>query len=183
MIRSLALTLCVVLGFLWVPEGSASVGEGLTLDELVARADEIVMARAIAAESRFEDGRIVTEVELERVETIRGHGGERLRLITPGGTVGEIGMRVEGAPQIPVGTEAVLFGRRTERGVRAVGMAQGVFPVRTREGRPWVHPNGAGIALVRRDAQGRLSRVSPSLEAPMELEAFLSEVRERAARR
>jgi hypothetical protein len=183
MLRRLALTLSVILVCAPVAPSSASVGQGLTLDELVARSDEIVFARAVASESRFEGGRIVTEIELERVETIRGGDGERLTLVTPGGAVGDVGMRVEGAPRVDVGTEAVLFGRRTAQGVRAVGMSQGVFPVRTREGRPWVHPSGEGIVLLRRDAQGRLARVAPPLAEPMVLDSFLEQVRVRAGRR
>jgi hypothetical protein len=177
------LTLSVIILCSLVSSGSASVGEGLTLDELVERADEIVLARAVASESRYEGGQIVTEVELERIETVRGRENAPLRLVTPGGAVGGVGMRVEGAPRIDVGMEAVLFARRTTRGVRAVGMAQGVFPVRVREGRPWVYPSGEGIVLYRPDARGRLVRAEPPIAEPMELDAFLARVRARAGRR
>jgi hypothetical protein len=178
------LTLSVIFLWLLAPAVSASVGEALTLDELVDRSDEIVLVRAVSSESRYEGGQIVTEIELERLETVRSKktDDEPLRLVTPGGAVGNIGMKVEGAARIPVGTVAMLFARGTPRGLRAVGMAQGVFPVRMREGKPWVYPSGEGIALYRTDARGRLSPAHPPIPEPMELDAFLAVVRSQASR-
>jgi hypothetical protein len=182
--RLSAVTLGVIFLCALAVPSSASVGEALTLDELVTRADEIVLARAVAAESRYEDGQIVTEVELERLETVRGRRDEpRLRLVSPGGVVGDLGMRVEGAPRVAVGATVMLFARGTARGLRAVGMSQGVFPVRMREGRPWVYPSGEGIVLYRTDARGRLSRARPPIHEPMELDTFLATVRAQASRR
>lgn len=183
--RPLAFLTLGVISLCFVPLAptSAAVGEGLTLSELTARADEIVVARAVRSESRYEGGQIVTETELERIETIRGDARAPLRLVAPGGVVGPVGMRVEGSPRIAVGEEAVVFARRSSRGVRAVGMSQGVFPVRRRGGRPFVHPSGEGIVLVRRDAQGRLAHVEPPIAAPMALDEFLALVRREAGLR
>jgi hypothetical protein len=184
MTRLLALTLGVIFLCALALPSSASVGEALTLDDLVTRSDEIVLAHAVAAESRYENGQIVTEVELERLETLRGRSDDPwLRLVSPGGVVGDVGMRVEGAPRIAVGATVVLFARTTARGLRAVGMSQGVFPVRMREGRPWVYPSGEGIVLYRTDARGRLERARSPLPEPTELDTFLSTVRARASRR
>lgn len=156
-------------------EGGASLA--LSLGELVERADLIAHARAIASRSQFKGDRIVTEVDLVIERAIADISTRReLRITVPGGVVGGIGMRVEGAPQFTVGEELVLFAAESPRGLRTIGMSQGVFPVERRGGLRVVQPGGRGMALYRRDASGRLMRSGGALSGAVPLSEFIAQI-------
>jgi len=172
---SFASVLLLLFAFSEQAEGAAS--EALTLEELIDRADCIAHVRADAARSRYDGRRIVTEVDLSVERPIADISSRRkLRLLVPGGVVDGIGMRVEGAPRFRSGEEAVVFATETERGLRTVGMSQGVFPVEARGEARLVHPSGRGLALYRRGPNGRLMRSAGAIEAPMPLEAFIARI-------
>jgi len=168
---------------------AASVADALALADLVARADDVVVGDCVREDAHFDPrGRIVTDVRLRVVDIAKGgaHAGDEIVVRTLGGVVGDLGMRVPGAARIPMGSRRMLFLAPDvhERAVRrVVGMSQGAFPVEPAPaagGVDVVLPGGAGLALVRRDARGRLVPSPGALAGPTPLPMMLDAVRDLA---
>lgn len=167
------------LGLATVP-ADASITEALDLTELVRESDAIFVGRATRSESLWDSRRrIVTDVTVEVEQTMKGGvaDGEQVVLRQLGGSIGDLGMRVAGEPQLAAGDRAVLFGRRMGGPhLRAVGMSQGVLPVRAETGVDMVHPGGAGLALVRR-VRGQVITAPPALIHPRPLDEVVADIR------
>ena len=166
---------------------NGSVVQGLELEELAAEADRIVLGRVLFSESFLRrDGQIWTWHRIEVEREIRGHAPDQDEMIveTMGGQIGEIGMRVEGEASFEVGERVLVFvhGGGPHRAFRTVGMAQGVMRVRIENGVETVRQSREGLLLVRRDGEGRLKRSFGALPEPERLEAFLSKIRQIAAK-
>lgn len=162
-----------------LPAAHASVLEALDLRGLVHESQEIVVGITRRSQARYDGERIVTESVVEVHDRMRGGGDSELRVTTLGGTVGAIGMRVEGAAQLQVGARALLFLRqgRARAALHPVGMAQGVLPVaRDTAGRDVVFPGARGLALVRRVRGGRLAPAPGALLAPRPLTELCAEI-------
>lgn len=170
--RLILLAFLLVLSLPERAEGGASLA--LSMAELVSRADVIAHVRATGERAYFRGDRIITEVDLAVERAIAERSSRReLRIMIPGGVVGSIGMRVEGAPRFKREAEAILFANESERGLRAVGMSQGVFPIERRGDVRVVQPSGHGLALYTRDVNGRLMRSRGALNAPLPLDEFI----------
>jgi hypothetical protein len=157
----------------------ASVLEALEMRDLVHAAHEIVVASTRSARSRYDGPRIITESVVDVTERVRGGTTSELHVVTLGGSVDGVGMRVEGAAHLPVGERAVLFLRRTHRGttLTPVGMAQGVLPVAPDAGgQDMVLPGARGLALMRRVAHGQLMPAPAALTQPRPLAELLTEI-------
>lgn len=123
-----------------------------TFDDLVARAENIVVAEVVATRSTVVDSRagraIVTDVTVSIAQTLKGpiHAQRSLELL--GGTVGDETLSVAGMPEFHVGDRDVLFIRDSGRPVSPiVGFMYGRFRIvrdsrtgvemlRTHDGRP-----------------------------------------------
>lgn len=173
-LRSVALGLAALL----VPSLAAgSLVQALDLAELTARAERIVVAHVVSAKSEWDfSGRSIhTSVEIAVDESWKGSVAvaERLVIVQPGGTVGDIEMRVHGMPSFAPGEKAVLF-LAGQGSPRVVGMSQGKRPVRwDGTAKRWVAQAAEHSAVVRRDSQGRLQ------PAPAEPDMALDELRQR----
>ncbi|QRN94259.1 hypothetical protein JRI60_34690 [Archangium violaceum] len=102
------------------------------LPELARSADTIVHGTVRRVESRWSgDGRrIVTDVEIQVTEALKGQAGGTVLVTQPGGRVGDIGQRVSGLASFTPGEEVVLFlERRGTQSFRVAGMAQGKYKV------------------------------------------------------
>ncbi|WP_257456144.1 hypothetical protein [Archangium lipolyticum] len=102
------------------------------LPELARSADTIVHGTVRRMESRWSgDGRrIVTDVEIQVTETLKGQAGGTVLVTQPGGRVGDIGQRVSGLASFTPGEEVVLFlERRGTQSFRVAAMAQGKYKV------------------------------------------------------
>jgi len=123
-----------------------------TFDELVARADEVILARVVARESSWVTSRsgqaIVTDVTFAVERTLKGEPRIQRTLEFLGGTVGDVSLTVAGIPDFQVNDRDVLFVRDTGRPASPlVGFSYGRFRVvrdatfgtdiiRTFDGRP-----------------------------------------------
>jgi len=123
-----------------------------TFDELVARADEVILARVVARESSWVTSRsgqaIVTDVTFAVERTLKGEPRIQRTLEFLGGTVGDVSLTVAGIPDFHVNDRDVLFVRDTGRPASPlVGFSYGRFRVvrdatfgtdiiRTFDGRP-----------------------------------------------
>lgn len=110
------------------------------LPELAQTSDAIVHGTVRRVESRWSgDGRrIVTDVEIQVTEALKGQAGQAgstVLVTQPGGRVGDIGQRVSGLASFSPGEEVVVFlERRGTRAFRLSGMAQGKYQVQRSEG-------------------------------------------------
>jgi hypothetical protein len=140
---------------------------------LARAADAVVRCRVLSSESRWSrDGRrILTDVRLQVLETIAGEAGGELRVVQPGGVVGDIGQRVDGLASFAPGEEAVVFLERRGPVHGVVGMGQGKW--RVEQGGAWVRPAPVEARLV--DPRTR-EPVLPEA-APLRMEQFRSLVR------
>jgi len=167
--RSVALGLAALL----VPSLAAgSLVQALDLAELTARAERIVVAQVVSAKSEWDSsGRnIHTRIEIAVEESWKGPAAvaERLVIVQPGGSVGDIEMRVHGMPSFAPGEKAVLF-LAGQRAPRVVGMSQGKRPVRwDGAAKRWVAQAAEHSAVVRRDSQGRLQPAQPEPEMALD---------------
>jgi len=104
----------------------------LSVEGLARSADAVVrgQVRRTTATMTADGRRIFTLVDVEVAATWRGQAGATVRVIVPGGVVGDIGQRVDGAPTFAGGEEVVVFLNRAEAGGhRVAGLAQGKFQV------------------------------------------------------
>ncbi len=172
-LRSFVLGLTTLL----VPSLAAgSLVQALDLAELTARAERIVFAQVLSSRSDWDSARrtIHTRIEIEVDEAWKGAvaPGEHIVILQPGGSVGNIEMRVHGMPGFAIGEKAVLF-LAGQAAARVVGMSQGKRSVRwDGTAKRWVAESPEHSAVVRRDSQGQLQ------PAPPEPAAGLDELRE-----
>lgn len=120
------------------PPASASVAINLTLDELVIRASYVVVATAAERHSTWENlaggRRIVTYTRLKVDQPVVGEAGPEVWVRTLGGAVGKIGQHVSGEARFTTGEKALFFLSKVEGAVVVTGLAQGHYPVVTKEG-------------------------------------------------
>jgi len=104
---------------------------------------------------------LYTHYQLVVQETIQGDARSSLTMVVLGGTLGNIGLAVPGAPNLKVGDEVIFFGQAFE-------------------GQPSFKPVGlgAGVVLVTQGSGGGAATVAPRGK-PEGLDDFLDEVRSR----
>lgn len=189
-VTGITLGLAVALALGWTARpASATILRELGLSELVRQADRVVVARVEARASRWEGGRIVTDVTLRVEDSAKGDArvGERVVVTTMGGSVDGIGMKVVGEAAFVKGETALVFLTAldaTWAGVRTwevVGMAQGRMPVTVdaATGLRQVRADLAGASLLVKDRRGK-SVVTAAVGArlrPRPLADVVAEVR------
>lgn len=127
----------IVLVAAWLaicaPAAHAGVAIEIGLSQLASRANAVVVGTPIDSRSLWEQSegrtRIVTyhRVAIEKVAAGKLEGTETW-VRTLGGTVGDIGQRVDGEAVLPRGKKLLLFlAARPEGGTRVVAMAQGAW--------------------------------------------------------
>ncbi len=160
---------------------SASVTTALSLEELTGRADDVWLARCVRSASRYdEQGRIVTDLTLAVDDSMKGRrrAGEQAEMTVLGGVVGDVGMQVPGEAHLAVGDEAIVFLRTGRDGRRhAVGMSQGVLPVRRGPAGPMVHPGASGLHLVPSTPGSGTARATGAIEEARPLGEMVSRIR------
>lgn len=134
----------------------ASLVVALDLPSMVQKADHVAVVDVAEVSSAWDDKheRILTTVELTVVESWKGPmaPAAHVKLVQPGGTVGDITMKVFGLSQFVPGERAVVFLRGTPTAASVVGMAQGKRVMRRdATTRRWMvtAPDRAGAAFVR----------------------------------
>lgn len=125
----------------------------IDLPELAQTADTVVHGTVRRMESRWsgDRSRIVTDVEIQVTETLKGQAGSTVLVVQPGGRVGDIGQIVHGLASFAEGEEVVVFlERRGTSAFRVTGMAQGKYQVRrsTEDRSVLAVPENTGDALL-----------------------------------
>lgn len=115
----------------------AAQAVAVSIEELARSSDLVVRGQVVSTSARWQEGRIYTFAEVEVTSSIRGASPAKVTVMTPGGVVGDIGQRVDGAAVLAPGEEVVLFLGRSGTGeLRVTGLAQGKFSVDGRTARP-----------------------------------------------
>jgi hypothetical protein len=155
----------------------ASLIQALDLTELTAQSDRIVVAQVTSARSEWDRSHrtIHTVLELKIEEVWKGSAAERVTLIQPGGTAGDVEMRVHGMPSFLVGEKSLLF-LAGQAAPRVVGMSQGKRSLRWDDAsKRWMAEMAEHSAVVRRDSRGHLQPAQP--EPAMALDELRQRVR------
>jgi hypothetical protein len=182
--RTLTVSVALAAALL-AARAQATVIEALTLRELVLHADVIAQAQVITTAARMDElDRIVTDVTLRVDEPLWGArrwsylgSGSEVVVTRLGGELDGLGLRIEGEPTFALGETVVLFAEERRDELHAVGMSQGVLPVRVDpSGTPMVLPGGDGLSLVA-PGHGGLRAGTAALSAPRALPGLLDEVR------
>jgi hypothetical protein len=156
----------VVLGLasLLLPSlAAASLVEAIDLAAMTAQADRIVVAQVLSAESEWDSSHqtIHTRFQIKVEEVWKGSAAERVVIVQPGGSVGDVEMRVHGMPEFSIGEKAVLF-LAGKSASRVVGMSQGKRSLRwDGTAKRWMAEAAESSSVVRRDYQGRLRPAQP----------------------
>jgi hypothetical protein len=181
----LVVGLALVGHFVHPPQAVATVMAELSFDELVARADAVVLARVrrtgprtVATRGRLET---VTVTTLDVREWTKGEGGATVVVVERGGAHAGGRTVALGTPTYAPGEWVVAFLVRGESAYRTLAMAQGKFRVQDANdpARARVIRDLRGLAYVDRGARvthGAVSDAEP-------LGAFLDRVREATRRR
>ena len=182
-VRVVALALLSTLLLAPARPAQATILREMSLAELTASADRIVVARVVGQESRWEGTRIVTDVELQVRDVAKGNvtAGEHLSVTVLGGSVDGIGMKVIGEARFVLGEQALVFIAGTTRDAQVVGMTLGRMPVTLNPATRTevVRADYAGASLLVPDAHGRLrvSRVPRARLGARPLADVLAEIR------
>jgi hypothetical protein len=161
----------------------ASVVKALSLEQLTAKADEILVAVPTEQRPRRHvDGKlIVTDVSLQVQDVLKGShkAGEIARATVLGGTLDGVALQVPGEASFAIGQRVLVFLQRAPRSkdLRVVGMSQGVLPLREEAGTTMVIPGAGGAALVDRGSDGQLQPAAAALSAPQPLTVLLERIR------
>jgi hypothetical protein len=148
------------------------------LPELTATADVIARGTVKKIESRWttDHRRIVTDVEIEVLESLKGSPGTKVVVQQPGGVVGDIGQKVSGLASFEPNEEVVVFLERRGSKYEIVGLSQGKYRVErsTDKRSAFAVPSAMETRLIDRTTNQPVeSRVQP-----VPLEVLRSQVKE-----
>ncbi len=149
------------------------------VEDLVDRAVVIVHGKVVDKSARRSaDGAIVTDLEVEVEEALKGFRGQTLTFTVYGGVLGTRGSAVAGAPQFEEDEEVLLFlGRMNQQGVRTtIGLSQGKYTIREVEGRRLAFRDLEGLRLMDRQS-GKVEEAKSEQGVPFD--ALMERVRER----
>jgi hypothetical protein len=162
----------------------ASLVVALDLPTMVERADHVAVVDVASVSAAWDDQHehILTTIDLAVVEAWKGSmtPASHVKIVQPGGTVGDIQMTVFGMTVFTPGERALVFLRGRPDAASVVGMAQGKRLVAREAGtnRWMVHaPQRAGASFVR-PATSQTKTTPPVFETRLRaLEDLRAEVR------
>jgi len=105
----------------------------LTLDDLIRKADRVLLAEVVGARCVGERGRIYTHTEVRVQEQLKGKGrpaGSTVVVRQMGGELDGVVMGIAGTPELKVGAAYLLFLDEDDSGLTyhyVVGFSQGVY--------------------------------------------------------
>jgi hypothetical protein len=178
-----AVAVAVAVALLGVGAARASLVVALDLPTMVAQADHVAVVDVAGVSAAWDakHQRILTTIDLSVVEAWKGPmtPASHVKVVQPGGTVGDIQMTVFGMTPFTPGERALVFLRGTPAAASVVGMSQGKRLVR-RDGATgrWMvaAPDRAGASFVR--APGASAATPPVFDAKVRtLDELHAEIR------
>jgi len=169
------LVVALVLGSARLPQ--ASLLTSMSLRDLVAVSDRIVVAKVISVQAAWDPShhKILSTIDVDIEQTWKGETTTgRTSIVQPGGTVGELEMTVGGMPSFAPGERALLFlhGRSHPQ---VVGMSQGKRTLE-RDGQSgrWRLQSPDMTCVVERGPDARLRHAQPT--ASVDLDDFHAQI-------
>jgi len=166
----------VALALLVTTIASALTVAAIGLDQLTAESDLIIHCRALSSHSQWEDQNIYTYTNVQVLETLKGTVGGEVMVKQPGGTVGDIGAEIDGAPSLHDGEELVLFLREWEGNYWIHSIVLGKFSVIRTGASPVALNDLNNIGLID-PANGREITDPASKRNAIDLPAFFRDIR------
>lgn len=109
----------------------ATVLHDWSIEERIARSDNVVIGTITSQQAKLVDGNIVTESSVSVTRTLFGPARRDVVLTQLGGTIGDTTLDIAGSARFEVGDEVVLIVKRDEHGrEQLVGMSLGAFLVK-----------------------------------------------------
>ncbi len=147
---------------------------------LARQSHQIVIGRVAATRAHWNEAhtRILTDVDVDVTETLKGGPAQHVTLTQIGGEVDGVRMNISGCASFRPGEEAVLFVWHDARGrAQLTGLAQGKFEIErdARTGARTVQRRAPGFAVsdLRALRQAPAGRTAPTLA----LDDFVREIR------
>jgi hypothetical protein len=167
------------------PPARASLVVALDLPTMVERADHVAVVDVASVSAAWDakHERILTTIDLAVVESWKGPmaPASHIKIVQPGGQVGDITMTVFGISQFTPGERALVFLRGDPTAASVVGMSQGKRLVRkdATTGRWMVHvPDRQGATFVRPPAPATPTTTPPVFDTRLRrLDDLRTEVR------
>lgn len=170
---------CLALGVPLVAASTAAASTLIAMDlaSLVEQSDYVLIGQAQSQQSRYADKAIVTDVTLKVISSLKGSAkpGDKLVVTSLGGSIGDVGLRVNGAASFKLGQSALVFLRRAGKELSVTGMSQGVMAISGNAGSEQVETTAAGATLMQRNADGQLVATEPANQR-RSLAALLAEI-------
>jgi len=159
------LAVLVVCGGLAVATEASSVVP-MSVATLADHAGQVIVGEVVSTRSYWAESprRIETEVVFAQVDYLKGRladSGATFALKVPGGTVGDMTLRIADAPTLAIGEKWVLFLLPQYKVHPVVGLAQGAFRVTTEGGVARVR-DAAGRLVTGVDARGYVQTAAPA---------------------
>lgn len=109
----------------------ATTVERLSLEDLVRKAQRIVVGKVTGQRTHWSDDRrlILTTYTIEIQESMKGRPSYSTELTTIGGKIGDLQLHVPGMAAFEKGEDAVVFIEDVGRVSTVVGLAQGKFSI------------------------------------------------------
>ena len=170
----------ILLALACVPVATAATLAHLDTRSLVGQSHAIVIGRVAGTHAHWNEThtRIVTDVDVDVSETLKGAASTRVTLTQLGGEVDGVRVSVAGCAAFRPGEEALLFVWHDAKGhAQLTGLAQGKFEIErdAKSGEAYVQRSAPGLAV--REVQ-RLSAVPAGARAPrLKLAELVSEIR------
>jgi hypothetical protein len=175
-----SLALIATLVSLPATRAHASLVMALDINDLTQRADHIVVVdvMSVRADWDAQHKKIITTVDLQVVESWKGGSApaSHITVLQPGGTVGDITMKVFGLAEFTPGERSLMFLRGSKAAAGVVGMTQGKRALArdTATGRWMVGlPSRSGVSFVAPAAGQRQPQVET---APRSLDEVRQQV-------
>jgi hypothetical protein len=112
-------------------QANATTIARMDLRQLAQSAQIIVRARCEGSQARLDGGNIWSIYGFTVLESLKGSPPQTLNVRLPGGRVGHLETKVDGAPQFHTGEEVVLFlEEASDGGYSVTSWAQGTFRIR-----------------------------------------------------
>lgn len=140
----------VALAISLSPNASATLAVAIPFESKVERADQIVLARCVARESKFDaSGRwIVTYATFQIEKSLKGLPAGEITIVVPGGTVGSLHQKTIGIPEFGEGDVNVLFIRNASIGSTVLYFDQGAYRVVDDNGSRAVAPMDSDLTVL-----------------------------------
>jgi hypothetical protein len=164
----------LVLG--WARPPQASLLTTMSLRELVASSDQIVVAKVISVQTAWDAShrKIFSTIDVDIEQTWKGEPARRISIVQPGGAVGDIEMTVGGMPGFALSERTLLFLHGRSR-PQVVGMSQGKRTlVRDSQSGRWFLQAPDMTCVVERGTDAKLRHVQRT--APVDLDDFRAQV-------